>query len=204
MRILKFLSLLATRPADAYGRMEGITDSRLEPLWVRPPTYEVSSLELAKSRLKTYDIHLDPYLSDLALVAIQTQVQRELERLPGDAPFRRELNGDFALARLCYAVVRSLRPRRVVETGVCYGVTTAFLLQALAQNGTGNLYSIDLPPLGKDSDRFVGKVVPHELRNNWTLRFGASKSLLPRLLTELDTVDIFVHDSLHTYRNMRR
>jgi len=34
-----------------------------------------------------------------------------------------------------------------VETGVCNGVSTAFLLLALERNGDGELYSIDLPEI---------------------------------------------------------
>src|SRR5947208_313273 len=50
-----------------------------------------------------------------------------------------------------YAVLRKLRPRVAVETGVCNGVSTAFLLLALAENGAGELHSIDLPEIaGED------------------------------------------------------
>ena len=42
------------------------------------------------------------------------------------------------------------------------------------------------------------------LRDRWILYRGASARVLPGLLEELETVDLFVHDSLHTYRNMRR
>ena len=44
-----------------------------------------------------------------------------------------------------YAVLRTVRPRIAVETGVCNGFSTAFSLLALERNGEGRLYSIDLP-----------------------------------------------------------
>jgi hypothetical protein len=44
-----------------------------------------------------------------------------------------------------YRLLRELRPRVSVETGVCNGVSTAFLLLALEDNEAGDLYSIDLP-----------------------------------------------------------
>jgi hypothetical protein len=36
------------------------------------------------------------------------------------------------------------------------------------------------------------------------LHRGTSASTLPRLLRKIPKVDLFVHDSLHTHRNMRR
>ena len=42
------------------------------------------------------------------------------------------------------------------------------------------------------------------LKDRWILYRGASARVLPGLLEEVEAVDLFVHDSLHTYRNMRR
>jgi len=50
----------------------------------------------------------------------------------------------------------------------------------------------------------VGRLVPMRLRANWHLHRGASRLLLPKLLRQLRRLEVFVHDSLHTYRNMRR
>src|SRR5436190_5886047 len=44
-------------------------------------------------------------------------------------------DGDPALARAAWYVVRELRPGVVVETGVGRGVTTRVILEALARNG---------------------------------------------------------------------
>ena len=40
------------------------------------------------------------------------------------------------------------------------------------------------------------------MRDRWELIFGESKVELPKLLKRLDKVDIFYHDSEHTYENM--
>ena len=68
----------------------------------------------------------------------------------------------------------------MVETGVGSGVTTSFILQALAANGEGHLWSIDLPPIG--AEQFAGSFVPQALRSRWTLLRGRSRDLLPQLL----------------------
>ncbi len=119
-----------------------------------------------------------------------------------------------------YAVLRTLRPSVAVETGVCTGVSTAFLLLALAENGTGELHAIDLPeiagaeyepgtfwdgkggaviPTGKEP----GWMVPDRLRDHWHLLIGRSQDELPPLLERLGPIDFFLHDSEHSEACMR-
>jgi hypothetical protein len=66
------------------------------------------------------------------------------------------------------------------------------------------LHSIDLPPLAANADSAVGSLIPDELRSRWSLHRGPSSRLLGPLIQSLGAVDIFVHDSLHTYANMYR
>jgi predicted O-methyltransferase YrrM len=87
---------------------------------------------------------------------------------------------------------------------VAYGVSSVFILKALEVNGRGTLHSIDLPPLRSEHERFWGIAVPEALKVRWRLHRGSSARVLPRLLEEASTIDLFVHDSLHTLRNMRR
>jgi predicted O-methyltransferase YrrM len=108
------------------------------------------------------------------------------------------------MARLCYLSCRLIHPEVVIETGVAYGVSSAFILKALQENDCGTLHSIDLPPLSIGYEKFWGIAVPDELQDRWRLHRGSSARVLPRLLQETSTVDLFVHDSLHTHRNMRR
>jgi len=205
LKILDFLSLMAIHPSEAYGRLEGIADSRLEHFWVRSPKYRSYNLDAVAAGLHALlGVRLDQFLNEPALESIEERVRQRMQSLPDNAPFSKSLNGDFALARLCYAACRALRPQQIVETGVCYGVTTAFLLQSLQENGSGQLNSIDLPPLGKKAHDFVGVLVPDELRARWTLHRGTSRMLLPRVLKRIGSVNIFIHDSLHTWRNIRR
>ena len=112
-------------------------------------------------------------------------------------------NGTVTLGRLCYLLCRHLQPLRSVETGVAYGVTTTYILQALADNRRGELSSIDLPPLASNAASYVGHFVPQELRGRWRLHLGPAKRLLPDVLREAGPIDLFVHDSLHTYSHMK-
>jgi Methyltransferase domain len=119
-----------------------------------------------------------------------------------------------------YALMRTLKPRAAVETGVCNGFSTAFTLLALERNGAGELHSIDLPevagerydegtfwegkggaviPPGKEP----GWVIPDRLRGRWNLVLGKSQEELPPLLRHVGTIDSFMHDSEHSYECMR-
>lgn len=101
-----------------------------------------------------------------------------------------------------YALVRLLKPGVMVETGVADGTTSAYILRAMEENGRGKLYSIDLPSSRLPAGKAPGWIVPEELRKRWELRVGDAAGLLPPLLEELGEIDIFLHDSLHTYGHM--
>jgi predicted O-methyltransferase YrrM len=139
----------------------------------------------------------EPELSE-----IETLVRNAASQIPQSAELPRVHDASFTLARLCYAVVRATRPQVVVETGVGFGVTSTFLLRALARNGMGELHSIDRPAPVVGAPRWVGYLVPEDLRGRWKFHEGASLDVLPRLLKTLGPVDMFLHDSRHTYRNI--
>ncbi len=113
-----------------------------------------------------------------------------------------------------YMICRMLKPRHIVETGVQHGLSSAFFLKALERNGSGVLHSIDLPSkeyasnIGTIADKIPpdvdsGWLVPKKLREGWNLKLGESKLILPKLLDELQEIDLFLHDSEHTEDMMR-
>jgi predicted O-methyltransferase YrrM len=106
-------------------------------------------------------------------------------------------------ADVCYAICRLNRPTTVVETGVAFGWTTAFILAALEANGHGHLHSIDLPAFRPNADRIVGAVVPDRHRHRWTLRRGSQRTVLPEVLSQVKSVDFFHYDSDKTYQGMK-
>jgi hypothetical protein len=110
-----------------------------------------------------------------------------------------------------YMITRILKPDHIVETGVSSGVSSAHFLAALRRNRRGVLHSIDLPTaqrggvLGASESavaippgRATGWVVPDDLRDGWDLRIGPAQRLLPRLVRELPSIGLFLHDDLHT------
>ena len=104
-----------------------------------------------------------------------------------------------------YILVLHLKPEIVVETGVSDGMSSFIILSALNENKKGSLYSIDLPEVGmpKLYGKEPGWIVDEALRRRWTLIYGKTEVKLPPLLGKLRHVDIFLHDSEHSYTNMR-
>jgi predicted O-methyltransferase YrrM len=103
------------------------------------------------------------------------------------------------LGTILYAVCRRQRPDVVVETGVASGVSSSHILVALEKNEHGQLYSIDLPS-GRESRS--GWRIPDYLRHRWQLTPGRSAETLEPLLEKVAEIDIFLHDSDHSYENM--
>jgi predicted O-methyltransferase YrrM len=113
---------------------------------------------------------------------------------------------------LLYLFTRTVSPSIFVETGVLNGFSSAFILLAMEHNAKGKLISIDLPsddphiisqgtgelPAGKRT----AWVIPDWLRSRHDLRLGPAQTLLPEVLAEVGAVDIFLHDSDHSYTHM--
>lgn len=106
-------------------------------------------------------------------------------------------------ALLQYIAIRAFRPAVVVETGVANGVSSAYILLALRKNQHGTLHSVGLEdPAFLPAGKPLGWMVPESFKSQWDLLIGDSRSLLPSLLAKLGSIDVFIHDSLHTYDHM--
>ena len=128
------------------------------------------------------------------------------------------VNLDDAL--FLYWLVRQAKPRTIVQTGVCNGLSAAFIMLALAKNGPeGTLRVIDLPPVFDPDDpawtvagtvygvvipegKSTGWLVPDAYRDRFEVWNGDAKDLLPKMVDEVDSIDFLFHDSDHTYDHM--
>jgi len=140
------------------------------------------------------------------------------DELDDDAPLFRELGGFWRMYNyhiVMYIIVRLMQPRIVVETGVEHGASSLVILLAMEWNGKGTLHSIDLPSQdvviesvgfrqrnSMPPRKETGWMVPKELRSRWHLHLGDAREQLPALLPALQPIDIFTHDSLHSYDHM--
>ena len=77
-----------------------------------------------------------------------------------------------------------------------------YILKALEANQSGTLHSIDSVFRPWQNEDMIGTIIPEDLRKRWSLNLGKSSDILQETFDKLVDVDIFVHDSLHTYKNM--
>jgi hypothetical protein len=203
-KIFDLFRLLPEHPTEVWERVSTALSVQWDRRRSRSSCYAPMDLvESLKGLGDALQLDLARFLAEDPVLEVQQQVNERLRNGLNAGPFRPVMNSDFSLARYCYVICRALKPSVVLETGVAYGVITSFVLTALAVNGNGGLWSIDLPPLARDSDQYVGILVPNAIRDRWHFHRGTSKSVLPRLLPCLKQVDFFIHDSLHTSTNMR-
>jgi hypothetical protein len=100
-----------------------------------------------------------------------------------------------------YAIVRQTKPAIVFETGTHDGLGSTILARALERNradgAPGKLYTFDIDP-------DAGWIVPPRLRPFVEFVRGPVKDTMPRLLEKLGApIEVFLHDSLHTYEHER-
>ncbi|MCL4447238.1 MAG: class I SAM-dependent methyltransferase [Thermoplasmatales archaeon] len=103
--------------------------------------------------------------------------------------------------RSIYSVIRERKPEIVIETGMGSGVSTVSILSAM--NDKGKLVSIDPGlPYGK-GDREVGFIIPSSMKSNLVYVKGTSSERLEGVLRTLPRLDVFFHDSDHSYQNVK-
>jgi hypothetical protein len=87
-----------------------------------------------------------------------------------------------------YAIVRAAQPDLVVETGTHLGLGSCVIAAALLRNGHGRLTTIDIDP---EAGYLIGEP--------WASVIDRRTGNSVELLGSLKDVDMFLHDSLHTY-----
>jgi predicted O-methyltransferase YrrM len=192
------------RAGELCGALLGHAQTLAERLFTNPPAYKTVLWERALDDLGTRFGNVAEILNEPALREVEESTRRLLADIRHDDPYTPRWAADSVMARLCYLACRLIEPQVAIETGVAYGVSSAYILTAMRENGKGTLHSVDLPPLRRKAEKFWGIAVPDDLTGLWSLHRGTSARVLPRLLRETPTVDLFVHDSLHTHKNMSR
>jgi predicted O-methyltransferase YrrM len=99
-----------------------------------------------------------------------------------------------------YGLTRWLRPLVLLESGGFIGMSSAFILKALADEklATAKLYSIEL-----SEDCEQGALIPEQLRSlgGFVPMRGRIEELLKGDQLP-QSIDMFLHDSSHSYRHM--
>lgn len=149
---------------------------------------------------------LDPWFTEVPrLIPLEQTLRRAHQK--GGRRFYAQFRAPFEL----YVMTRAVKPAHVIETGVSSGISSVHFLAGLRRNRRGTLHSVDRPQVqagptlakGESSvsvppGRSSGWAIPSTYRRGWDLRLGLSEEQLPRLVREVSSVDIFLHDSRHT------
>ncbi len=197
------LRTVATHPISAARQLVGLL-----AVWD-----QISSF--AHEDRSTIDEWLRQLLEDSGL---PTQIRARWKSLDRADWSKHSVGGSIGVYNeVLYLLVRSARPKTVVETGVALGFTSAYILQALKDGGGGRLISIDRPNTNPSgyvasdgtidsvylrSESELGFVVPVGLRSGWELIRGSSNPALKNLLEREGEIDVFFHDSEHSASNM--
>jgi len=131
------------------------------------------------------------------------QKKLEIQKFPSiEKPYPIDYSLEEQSGMFLYSLCRIVKPKIIVETGVAYGRSSSYILQALNDNKMGKLYSIDFTFRPWESKSMIGSAIPNNLKHRWEFIFGTSAEKLKPILNKLEKIDIFLHDSLHTFKNM--
>lgn len=172
-----------------------------------------------KSLTKEADTDITSYIAEiLSDKKLDDSIAQKTNFASGEKPFSYRIAIDMASRLALYVTCRAMKPGIVVETGVGSGTSSSYILRALDKNGHGKLFSIDVPwytvthnwkaawtdndPKPQPIEMQSGWIIPDYLRDRWELTMGMSNEKLPPLLKKVGPIDIFFHDSEHSYENM--
>jgi predicted O-methyltransferase YrrM len=162
--------------------------------WRRPNDMNLSELSPAPSYYGMWDA-VARFAAEIRASDFMAEMVRRRDAFGSEG-----VMGAIDCATL-YGLTRWVRPTVIVESGGYIGMSSAFILKALADEklATAKLYSIEL---SQECDQ--GALIPDELRS-------ASGSFVPMRGKVEDflkgdrlpsLIDMFLHDSSHSYRHM--
>lgn len=202
-RVLALTKLGFSNPGEFFERIGFIVETRLDHFYTARDSYKPDDMESMIGHLEgelQFDIASE--VGSETAMQIEQLLRDTKVQLQTDAP--QHFASDYAFGRLCFALARAVKPEVIVETGVSLGFSSTFLLAALDENGSGKLHSVDLPPLGDNSDEYTGSAIPKDLKKNWTLHRGTVRQMLPQVIKQqTGSISLAVFDSLHTYKTMK-
>ena len=128
-------------------------------------------------------------------LTLAEELQRRIKDIPTDRVWDASFMNESAF--LVYYIIRKKCPNFIVETGVSRGLSTFFILKALEKNNKGSLLSFDIIP---DAGYLI---LPNE-KKRWVficLKGDQFAEQVEQQTLKFGSVDIFLHDSDHSYKN---
>ena len=162
--------------------------------WRRPNDMNLSELSPAASYYGMWDA-VARFAAEIRASDFMAEMVRRRDAFGSEG-----VMGAIDCATL-YGLTRWVRPTVIVESGGYIGMSSAFILKALAdgKHAAAKLYSIEL-----SQECEQGALIPDELRSasaGFVPMRGKVEDFLKRdRLPSL--IDMFLHDSSHSYRHM--
>ena len=124
------------------------------------------------------------------------------EKIKQDLP---DNMGGNACVKLLYFLARRYQPETIVETGVALGFSSQSFLTAMKLNGHGKLYSSDFPYVRlSDAEKYIGIMVEEKLKCDWALHIKGDEINLPKIMRDIDKIDLFHYDSDKSYEGRQK
>ena len=149
------------------------------------PNQKLPDLETCKE----IDNHVQKFCDN------QNKIKPNTKENPYPIDFGLDLSTRHFLFTLCYLA----KPKIVVETGVANGFSSTYILYALRDIDNSKLISIEKLFFSWHTKEGVGLSIPKNLKNKHILKIGAGRD---ELAAVDEKIDIFIHDSFHTYDTM--
>jgi SAM-dependent methyltransferase len=157
------------------------------------PEYKAKALEWANLKAVTTEEALLNIGIKGKLFDLDKNIIIDAKKKASSSPIKM---GGSAHLNLLYNSVRLLGAEKVLETGVAYGWSSLGILKALSENKRGNLYSVDMPYPTRNNDKYVGIVVPKNLRNFWVVIKKPDRPGIKEALKLIDgKIDLCHYDS---------
>lgn len=157
------------------------------------------------------EISLDNFLKELDNNLWNESNSFEIQILKYSKEKLKNINvklGGGACTKLIYFLVRFLKPKVTIETGVASGMSSLAILKAIEKNKIGKLYSSDFPYFRlKNPEKYIGVLVDKLKYPKWRLEIEGDMLNLKKFVKEIrdeDGIDFFHYDSDKTYDGKKK
>jgi len=190
----KFFDLQWQRTANKWNRkrLEEYLELSIEPEEAFSRFF--SEKELDPKIFSKLENHIDQFI----------KLKSKEKSFTKENPYRVNFGLNTPFCRMLFSFCFFTNVDVVIETGVANGFSSSYILLALDLLKKGELYSFDDLILPWHSKEKVGMAIPNNLKHRMNLIFSNAVEELPTLLIKIKEIDIFYHDSLNRYENMKK
>jgi len=145
-----------------------------------------------ESKIKELENYLEKFIE-----------KKQQEKFPSELnPYLIISSLDKGASRLLFSLTLFTEPEVILETGVANGFSSSYILQALKILNKGKLISLEYLYFPWHTKKGVGLAIPNELKEKQEIVASTLSDELIDVIDKTRPIDIFLHDSAHTYNHM--